>query len=737
MKKLLSVFLFLSLALTSACSQLDTPFPVQENWYRETALPLPEEAEDILDFGVRPDGTLQLLSASTRNTQRDSWKFWESEDGTNWNERPTPWLSAKDSSYLLIAARCFPDGGLALLSLDDYTEADGKQQRTIAYRLSLLSPEGELIQDQSFSRTGSWPVTSFRITADRDLLLREADSLIQLDAGTLEEKGHYRAGEAALRDYDCRGDTLYLTAADTVQLYRLSTGEQTGSFETRETARGFYAFGAMSSRASERLLLPAGDREALYFCDQNGIWAHADGGGLLEQILEGQGTSLSLPTRKPAALCTMPDGFCILFEEGEGYHLSRFQSTGEPRPEAGELTVYILNNFRDGRLRQAIGVYELDTGMKVDYRVGRPVDSEGRAAISSADAIRTLSTELMAGNGPDVLVLDGLPIRSLREKGVLLDLDGFAAPRLKAGEWLPGIAGRLRGENGELYGIPASFSLPALFGDPETVRGIRNLEDLTDWMERFRLEHPELRPTEDASAEYLLSFFYPLCQSAWESAENAREPLTRLLENVQRIQALQIPPIPLLNDLDIAAWHEGHIALAAGELRSVSHLAQMASLTAWSGRPAELKLLRGFEDGTYLPGNILAAAANGQREEACRFIETVLDARCQTYEYYDGMPVNRQILEQQLSQADAQHQQFGYIIEGLEDTRLSVENAWPDETFATYFWEMVSEAKSPATVASEEEEAFFEAFFPCFYDAVPVEERLNGYLERIALQAAE
>ena len=38
------------------------------------------------------------------------------------------------------------------------------------------------------------------------------------------------------------------------------------------------------------------------------------------------------------------------------------------------------------------------------------------------DALKTLSTDILAGNGPDVLILDGMPVDSYVKKGILTDI---------------------------------------------------------------------------------------------------------------------------------------------------------------------------------------------------------------------------------------------------------------------------------------------------------------------------
>mgnify|MGYP002243277550 CR=1 FL=1 len=51
-----------------------------------------------------------------------------------------------------------------------------------------------------------------------------------------------------------------------------------------------------------------------------------------------------------------------------------------------------------------------------------------------SDTIRALNTELLGGNGADLLVLDGLPAESYIEKGILEDMKDFLSPMIASGE---------------------------------------------------------------------------------------------------------------------------------------------------------------------------------------------------------------------------------------------------------------------------------------------------------------
>lgn len=60
----------------------------------------------------------------------------------------------------------------------------------------------------------------------------------------------------------------------------------------------------------------------------------------------------------------------------------------------------------------------------------------GGDAVTTSDAIRTLNTEVMAGEGPDILFMDGLPVNSYIEKGLLADVSDVMNPLISDGKLL-------------------------------------------------------------------------------------------------------------------------------------------------------------------------------------------------------------------------------------------------------------------------------------------------------------
>lgn len=86
-----------------------------------------------------------------------------------------------------------------------------------------------------------------------------------------------------------------------------------------------------------------------------------------------------------------------------------------------ELTVYALEDSSE--IRQAISAFQKEhADIYVNLKIGRSGDN----AVTADDALRTLNSDIMAGEGPDVIILDGMPVDNYIEKGLLMDISDVA-----------------------------------------------------------------------------------------------------------------------------------------------------------------------------------------------------------------------------------------------------------------------------------------------------------------------
>ena len=86
-------------------------------------------------------------------------------------------------------------------------------------------------------------------------------------------------------------------------------------------------------------------------------------------------------------------------------------------------------------------------------------------AVTSTDALKNLNTEIMAGNGPDVLILDGIPTDTYTEKGMLADISGILDKTEEADGLLQNIRNAYVEEDGSQYVMPVRFAIPMIQGN--------------------------------------------------------------------------------------------------------------------------------------------------------------------------------------------------------------------------------------------------------------------------------
>lgn len=93
-----------------------------------------------------------------------------------------------------------------------------------------------------------------------------------------------------------------------------------------------------------------------------------------------------------------------------------------------------------------------------------------------------MNTNIMSGKGPDIIVLDGMPVKSYLEKGLLTDLTEILNKVENAEGIIPSIKNTYA--NGEMIqAIPTRFQMPLIQGRKGD---IENINDLTTMVEQIK-----------------------------------------------------------------------------------------------------------------------------------------------------------------------------------------------------------------------------------------------------------
>lgn len=275
-----------------------------------------------------------------------------------------------------------------------------------------------------------------------------------------------------------------------------------------------------------------GNAQALYMACRTGLYRYIWGGSVIEQIADGQMTALSDTQRDLLALQVLDNGeFRILF--GGNYMVEMYYDETLPAKPSKELTVYSLEEI--GWIRYAGQLFQKEhPDVLVRYETGM----DGDNAISREDALKNLNTRLLAGDVPDVIVMDNMDIEQYADKGVLRELDGILQPYLDDGILYRNIVEGMRMTDEErIYSVPMMVYLPLWLGEEMYLEGEDSLEDIIAGMELARQKHPEGPILYTLYPQDVLLQTMPVCLPAW-TKEDGRldvESLTAYYQAVSRM----------------------------------------------------------------------------------------------------------------------------------------------------------------------------------------------------------
>lgn len=181
------------------------------------------------------------------------------------------------------------------------------------------------------------------------------------------------------------------------------------------------------------------------------------------------------PTTVPSALAAANDGTFYTWtrESGRGV-LRQYRYHPEGARETPFFTVYSLEDSQT--LRAAVSLWNR-THTDTAFRYVVAADEIAGTALTLDDAVTQLNTQLVNGEGPDVLILDGLPVDSLIDKGFLHPLSGLDTTGV-----YPKLLERFTA-GGELYAVPAKMTPYLLGRKTEDTEPVASLEDFADRVE--------------------------------------------------------------------------------------------------------------------------------------------------------------------------------------------------------------------------------------------------------------
>ena len=629
-----------------------------------------ETTVDLSEYVTRDHCLTQLADGSLLILDEKAGQIISTDGGESWETKPIPGIDDLDAftkENYIFQMRAGLDGTIYVLSSPN-TNGTGE------FHVGLLvgKPDGSSQMIEELTTEGLVP--DIWVSPENRLFVKVlgTSGLYELH---LEDESltKYMTLENQPDLVQFQGDYMILMTAYQGVIFYDMKEEKIVADDVIEKFMEDNYLGEYYADESFTVYVVPGEEEVIYVAGKGGVYRHVIGGSAMEQIIDGGLSSFSNPAMKLRGMITLPqDEFLVLFSGGQ---LIRY--TYDPNvPTVPEDLVKVYSLEEWDAVRQAIAQYQTehpDTFVKYEVALG------GTDGQSREDAIKKLNTELMAGKGPDVIILDELPAKSYIEKGILADLKPHLDGLTGEAALLPNVVDSFT-ENGGVYMIPVSFSLPMIGGRQADVEGVTDYTSLADTMERLREENPDVGICDFFSGESTVRQFLPVGATAFaDDSGNIDEALLRAyLSDTQRIYQAANEGLPgylkeqYANEKNYykesAAersyfyHHLGAVGqssydflmgdgmFTAGMLYDTYDYQRVMSVYHVEGFSDEkFQFFDGMSEGVFVPSILVGLnASSSHREEAEQFFDVIMGTQVQSL-LFDGFMTNRSALEEQLS----------------------------------------------------------------------------------------
>ncbi|MBD5523328.1 MAG: carbohydrate ABC transporter substrate-binding protein [Lachnospiraceae bacterium] len=499
------------------------------------------------------------------------------------------------------------------------------------------------------------------------------------------------------------------------------------------------------------------EQGVIYLAGQEGLHRHVIGGSAMEQVIDGKLTTFNDPSNQVLGMIKLEnDDFVTLFSDGR---LVRYVYNPDiPTVPNEKLKVYSLEN--NDTIRQAISLYQIkNPEVWVEYEIGM----EDGASVTRDDTLKELNTKIMAGDGPDILVLDKMPLDSYIEKGLLLDM-GPILYNLSGEEALfTNIMDAMKTED-KLYVMPIEIQIPVLYGDKQYISKADNLEGIADIVEELRKEYPE--EEQDLLGVYsereIMYLFSMVSTPAW-TAENGTidmGAIAEFLTQVKRIYDAQMDGLT-----KETTWSHGAYALRGQEYmggRTTDVMRLFVGETHITGGTVytdygfahlnSVNKVEKYENDEWIPMNgqssnvflaktmVGISAMSVSADKAEDFIRLCFGKENQSY-LINGFAVNQAAFDEGFIFDGRQGYTEGTcgMIELIDENglRVKLDIYWPDEEQIARLKNCIKTADTPYIQDSMLEETVYEAGTEYMWGNISLDEALDTIEKRMALYFAE
>lgn len=486
-------------------------------YFKEAPVTMPEDIVGCMDFQYGEDGEYQVIGQD----EEKGVVLWSSSDqGKSWEEiweLPDQWKNS-----LVTEAQFTGDGGIfCVLAKDALQEGVDTPEASFAY----LSPEGALEEKKlSASQDGL-----SEIVCQNGLVYgRNTSGVVKAyDYKTGEEKKVYDQSGMFANQFVLTKNRVIAIGIDKVEQYDLEDGT---ILETSKKMNQELLKLASENQGYTTRMCYDKNANAIYYVGTGGMFRYDMDKEEVKKMLYGEKHVFSDSKGYLSDVSVLDDQHVAISFIGQDrkaqVSVYSYEEKGHQVRLTTELKVYSL--YENDRIRELANTYNSKQS-KVHLQYECDITAENWISVN--DAISRLNTRLAAGEGPDVILLDGLNEKAYIDQGLLCDVSDV----LDKKEHYTNLALPYMREK-YVYAIPLQFHLMTIHAEDDVTKSIGTLEELAGSLEAYHADHPGRATLERwETSNYMEVIFQTYFPELLKDGKLEEKELENFYKNLERI----------------------------------------------------------------------------------------------------------------------------------------------------------------------------------------------------------
>lgn len=396
-------------------------------------------------------------------------------------------------------------------SVDEDTEKEfdkETQYKTVLYDLSgnasLINIDKDELKQCSIFRCNNEKVFIKSVSSNE---------ISEIDKSTGKVMKKISFDDSEINNFNVYNNLLIINCTDKVYKYNISSDKN----EEVKVLRNY------ASAISDIYI---NSEKNIAFYNQQGLYKYTLGASKPTKILGSKSKIFSKTTGEiENMIFTKNNDFVVLINgDNDSYIMSLKHNANSNRK-----TITIFSLYDNENIDKMIKEYEVkNPNINIEYEIG--IDNSEKDSKTKTDVIKTLNTELSAGKGPDILILDGLPSDIYGRDGLLEDLGDI----IDKDSYFKNVYNAYSSDS-KIYSFPLYMKIPVIIGMNKDVSNVVDLNSLKKAVNENSKNEDKLLNVSDSKG--LIYNLYYSCYKSWINDDNTinEEKLKEFLTDTKSI----------------------------------------------------------------------------------------------------------------------------------------------------------------------------------------------------------